>query len=417
MQYRTHRGESLSEIGLGCYALSGAYGQRDPERFLALIQRAYDLGVTFFDTADIYGPAEEVLGQAVVPFRDQVWIASKVGWGPEQRPDCSPGHVRASCEASLQRLETDYLDLYQVHFYDRHTPIAETVGALEDLKSAGKIRYYGLGHLPPDQMAGYMAAGEVLSALTELSAVARGALERRVPLCQDVGVGVIAFSVTGRGLLTGKIGPGHTFEEGDIRQIDPLFQRERLASGLRVLERLKALGVRYGKTPVQVAIAWVLAQPQVVCALTGPSTIPHLEENLGGSGWTIEAEDLAALERFFETEDEWLQEEQIRALRSILTGELEANGAFADLVYVVETLVDMDLALEEEMMPIYERLMPLRKRPIADSLEELQCLQTELRGRFLSFGEELGAKMWAMGPPPALSEYDIGNHRAGSCLP
>jgi aryl-alcohol dehydrogenase-like predicted oxidoreductase len=384
MQYRTHRGESLSEIGFGCYALSGAYGQRDPERFLALIQRAYDLGVTFFDTADIYGPAEEVLGQAVAPFRDQVWIASKVGWGPEQRPDCSPGHVRASCEASLQRLETDYLDLYQIHFHDPDTPIEEAVGALGDLKSAGKIRYYGLGHLPPDQMAGYIAAGEVLSALTELSAVARSALERRVPLCRDTGVGVIAFSVTGRGLLTGKIGPGHTFEQCDIRRIDPLFQRERLASGLRVLEKLKDLGARYGKTPVQVAIAWVLAQPAVVCALTGPSTIPHLEENLGGSGWALEAEDLVVLERFFDAEDDRLQREQIRALQSILTGDLETNGAFADLVYVLETLVDRGFVPEEEIMPVYGRLMPLRKQPAVDALEVLQCLQTELRERFLS---------------------------------
>lgn len=384
MQYRTHRGESLSEIGFGCYALSGAYGQKDLGQSVALIRQAYDLGVTFFDTADAYGPAEEVLGRALAPFRDRVWIASKVGWGSEHRPDCSPGHVRASCEASLQRLGTDHLDLYQIHFHDRDTQIEETVGALEDLKSAGKIRYYGLGHLQPDGMAGYMATGQVFSALTELSTVARRALKRRVPLCQDSGVGVLAFSVTGRGLLTGKIGPGHTFEEGDIRRIDPLFQRERLASGLRVLERLKALGVKHGKTPVQVAIAWVLAQPAVVCALTGPSTIPHLEENVGGSGWTIEAEDMAALELFFETEDEWLQKEQIRALQSILTGELEADGAFADLVYVLETLVDRDLALEEEIMPIYEQLMPLRKRPIADRLGELQCLQTELRERFLS---------------------------------
>lgn len=105
---------------------------------------------------------------------------------------------------------------------------------------------------------------------------------------------------------------------------------------------------------------------------------------MGGSGWTIEDEDMAALERFFETEDEWLQQEQIRALQSILTGELEADGAFADLVYVLETLVDMDLALEEEIMPIYEEMMPLRKRPVSDRLEELQCLQTELRERYLS---------------------------------
>jgi aryl-alcohol dehydrogenase-like predicted oxidoreductase len=385
MRYRTHRGEELSEIGLGCYALSGAYGQKDPEQFAALIRRAYDLGVTLFDTADIYGPAEEVLGQALAPFRDQVWIATKVGWGAEHRPDCSPGHVRASCEASLQRLGTDYLDLYQIHFHDPDTPVEETVGALQDLKSAGKIRHYGLGHLPPERMAEYMTDGEVFSVLTELSAVARGALERRLPLCQDFGVGVIAFSVTGRGLLTGKIGLDHTFEESDIRRIDPLFRNERLASALRVVERLEALGAKYDKTPVQVAIAWVLAQPQVVCALIGPSTLPHLEENLEGSGWTFEAEDLAALERFFAAEDEWLRQAQIISLRTILTGTLEPKSAFADLVYVLETVAEMGIAPEEEIMPVYGMLMPLRKRPGAEMLEQLQTIQARLCQHFLPF--------------------------------
>ena len=381
MEYRTCRGEKLSEIGFGCYALSGAYGQKDPSQFVALIQRAYGLGVTFFDTADVYGPAEEVLGCAVAPFRNQVWIASKVGWGAEHRPDCSPGHVQASCEASLRRLGTDHLDLYQIHFHDPDTPIEEAVGALEDLKSAGKIRYYGLGHLPPDRMAKYMVAGQVFSALTELSPVARGALDHRLPLCQDFGVGVIAFSVTGRGLLTGKIGPGHTFEEGDIRRIDPLFQRERLASGLRVLEKLKALGARHGRTPVQVAIAWVLAQPQVVCALTGPSTIDHLEENLGSSGWTPEAEDLAALARLFARENEQVRREQILSLQGILTGTLEPESAFADLVYVLETAAEMELASEEEILPVYGKLMPLRKRAVSDALEELQAVRAELHER------------------------------------
>lgn len=383
MQYRSYRGEKLSEIGLGCYALSGAYGPQDAEQFVGVIRRAYELGVTVFDTADIYGPAEEVLGRAVAPFRDRVWIATKVGWGADQRPDCSPEHVRASCEASLQRLGTDYLDLYQIHFYDPHTPIVETVGALEDLKSAGKIRHYGVGHLPPERMAEYVAAGEVFSALIELSVVARGAREDRLPLCRDHGVGVIAFSVTGRGLLTGKIGAEHTFEEGDIRRIDPLFQRERLASALRIVGRLEALARKVGRTPVQVAIAWVLAQPQVVCALTGPSEVAHMEENVGGSGWSIEAQDMAALEHLFAVEDERVRREQVAGLHGILAGRLEPEGAFVDLVYVLETVAERGLAPEEEIMGVYGQLMPLRGRPPAEVLESLQAIQAKLRERFL----------------------------------
>jgi hypothetical protein len=195
-------------------------------------------------------------------------------------------------------------------------------------------------------------------------------------------VGVIAFSVTGRGLLTGKIGPKHAFEEGDIRRVDPLFRRERLASGLRVVERLRALGERYGKTPVQVAIAWVLAQPGVVCALTGPSTIPHLEENLGGSGWDLAIDDLEGLKRFFDEEDARLEREQLQSVRTILSEDLVAERAFADLVYVIETLAERDLAAEEEILPLFQTLWALRGQRDAAALRQMRELQTRLRREF-----------------------------------
>ena len=242
MRYRVHQGERLSEIGLGCYALSGAYGRRDPEPFVDLLRQAHERGVTFFDTAGIYGPAEEILGRAVAPFRGQAWIATKVGARDDGQRDCSAGQVLASCEQSLRRLNTDRIDLYQVHFDDPDTPVEETVGALEQLKAAGKIRHYGVGHLPASRMVTYFSAGQVFSTLAELSAVARSARERILPLCREQGVGLIAFSTTGRGLLTGQIGPQTTFEEGDLRRIDPLFQRERLASGLRIAQRFRTAG-------------------------------------------------------------------------------------------------------------------------------------------------------------------------------
>ena len=383
MHYRTHRTERLSEIGFGCYALSGSYGKVDPEQFVGLIRRACELGVTLFDTADIYGQAEEVLGRSVAPFRDRVWIATKVGWGVKGRPDCSPDHVRASCEMSLRRLATDYIDLYQIHFHDHVTPIQETVGTLEDLKAAGKIRHYGLGHLPPGRMTQYLAAGDAFSVLTELSAVARGSLVRHLPLCRQHRVGVIAFGITGRGLLTGGIGPDPSFAEGDIRRIDPLFQRERLASGLRIADRLRAIGAKHGRTPVQAAIAWVLAQPQVVCALTGPSRLAHLEENLGSSGWNLDPEDLASLDQYLEVEEAHVRGEQMLSLHRLLTEALMPQGAFADLVYLLETLAERELVPEEEIMPLYGKLMPLRRRPPADVVEELQAIQAELRERFL----------------------------------
>lgn len=384
MRYRMHTGESLSEIGLGCYALSGVYGHEAPEEFIDLFRQAYELGVTFFDTADVYGPAEEILGRAVAPFRDQVWVATKVGARSSGGADCSAEHVRASCEASLERLGTEVIDLYQIHFDDPHTPVGETIEALEQLKAAGKIRHYGVGHLPAPRLRAFFEAGDPFSELTELSAVARGRRERILPLCQDYDVGVIAFSVTGRGLLAGAIRPNHVFEPGDIRRIDPLFQHERFTSGLRVAEKFRTLGTKYGKTPVQVAIAWVLAQPGVICALTGPSTRPHLEENLGGSGWAIAPDDLAELERFFQREDDWLCRQQVQSLEHILTQRLEPESAFNDLVYALEALAELKLAEEKEILPLFQQLWALRKQQKdAAALEHMETIQTELCQRFL----------------------------------
>jgi aryl-alcohol dehydrogenase-like predicted oxidoreductase len=383
MQTRTHQGETLSEIGIGCYALSGVYGKKEPGQFAALLRRAYELGVTFFDTAGVYGPAEEVLGRAVAPFRDKVWIATKVGARPDGSLDCSAAAVHSSCGRSLQQLQTDYIDLYQIHFDDPNTPPAETVEALEALKTEGKIRYYGVGHLAPPRLEAYLAIGEPFSALAELNGASRRARDRVLPLCREHGLGMIAFSVTGRGLLTGKIRPGHVFAKGDIRGIDPLFQRERFASGLRVAEAFRDLGFRYGKTPVQVAIAWVLAQPGVICALTGPSTIAHLEENLQAAGWSMDPQELAELERLFDREDSWVQEEQARNVRGILEGESEVEDLFADLVYVLEAVVEMELAEEKQILPFFQRLWALRGRRDVAACERMQRLQADLRDRYL----------------------------------
>ncbi len=219
-------------------------------------------------------------------------------------------------------------------------------------------------------------------ALVDLRAVARSARKQVLPLCRESGVGLIAFSTTGRGLLTGQIGPQPAFEEGDLRRIDPLFQRERLASGFRIAQRLRALGARYGKTPAQAAIAWVLAQPRVVCALTGPSTLPHLEEHLGGSGWTFSEEDLAALEQFLGEEDARLRCEQMNSVRAILGQPLPPANAFADLVYLLETLVDVELATEHDILPLFQQLWGFRGRGDSAALEQMRAVQAGLCEQF-----------------------------------
>jgi aryl-alcohol dehydrogenase-like predicted oxidoreductase len=384
MKYRFHNGEKISEIGWGGYALSGVYGKKDPDTFVNVIRRAYDLGVNFFDVADIYGPAEEILGRAVHPFREKVFIATKVGWGTDGKPDCSSEHIWVSCDKSLTRLKTDYIDLYQIHFDDPDTLVDETIEALEKLKAEGKILHYGIGHIQPDRIKAYFNSGTIFSTMMEFSAVARSAQEKKLPLCQENGVAAIAFSVTGRGLMAGQFKPGHAFEEGDIRRIDPLFQRERFASGLRVVERFRVLGQKYRKTPIQTAIAWVLAQPSVVCALTGTLTIPHLEENLGASGWSLSSNDLEELDLFLGEEDRRLLRDQKQTLCTILEGELMVESAFTDLVYVFETLVENGWSMEQDIMPLFSQLYALRKQEGFDKLPQMKIIQAELREQFLS---------------------------------
>ena len=173
MNYRTHKNLSLSEIGFGCYSLSGAYGTVDIESYRRTIYRAYELGVNFFDTAEGYGNAEHLLGDTVKSFRDKIHIATKVGVKDGFKPNLSREYVVSACENSLNALRTDYLDLYQIHFDDPTTPVEETVDALDGLVHQGKIRYYGLGHLPLPRMEAYIEFGNPFSLLIELSAVAR----------------------------------------------------------------------------------------------------------------------------------------------------------------------------------------------------------------------------------------------------
>lgn len=380
MEYRVHCGERLSAIGVGSYGIGGAYGAKAPEQFVDVLRRAAELGVTFFDTADVYGPAEEVLGRVLAPFRDRVWIATKVGAGQDGKPDCSRAHIMASCDRSLRRLGVEQIDLYQIHFDDARTPVAETVGALDDLVAAGKVRRYGIGHLSPARVREYLEAGDIFSILTELSAVARSALDRTAPVCRARRVAMIAFSVTGRGMLTGKVSPDTVFGADDIRRLDPLFQRARRASGLRIAEHLRRLGERYSKAPAQVAIAWVLAQPGVICALTGPSTIAHLEEDLGGAGWSMASPDLRALDRFLDAEDERLRGEQIAELRLILKADAQSGREFTDLVYVLETVVELGLAEEQQIMPAFQQLWALRD---GSHPAEVARLRAGLREQFL----------------------------------
>ena len=224
MEYREHRGLTLSAIGVGGYALAGAYGPVDRGEFLTLLRRAHDRGVTLFDTAGNYGDAEALLGAAVRPFRDEVLLATKVGSPEGAPPRLDREAVEAACRRSLHRLGTDRIDLMQVHFDDPATPVEDTVGALEGLREGGLIHHYGVGHLPAHRVARYLEVGEPFSILMELSAVSRESRRSLLPFCGEAGPIAIGFSVTGRGLLTGTIGICfYPLSMGLTRSIPPMI--------------------------------------------------------------------------------------------------------------------------------------------------------------------------------------------------
>ncbi|MGC9347166.1 MAG: aldo/keto reductase [Anaerolineae bacterium] len=369
MNYRTHGGLTVSAVGVGCYGLGGAYGPPDVARYAKTLRRAYELGVTFFDTAHTYGDAERILGEVIGPFRDEVVISTKIAVREGARPSLARADIVTSCEESLRRLGIDRIDLYQVHFDDPQTPVADVVETLEALRDEGKIRRYGIGHLSPGRAEKFLAQGDVFSVMMELSPVARISQQTLLPVCQRYDAAAIAFSVTGRGLLTGRYSPGErpTFAPGDIRNLDPLFQRERFASGLRVAGELREIGERHGKTPVQVAIAWVLAQPQVLVALTGPSSVAHLEENLAAGDWPLPEAARVELDDFLAQEEDRLAEAQAASVREILTQPLpkEPAKAFTDLVYAIETSILLGWVEERTVLPVFQHLFGLR-----DTLDE-----------------------------------------------
>lgn len=353
-----------SPIGYGCYALSGAYGEKlDEAKMIKVIQQAYQWGVGFYDTADQYGDTEELLGKAVKPFRDQIMIASKVGVTEDMKPNLTREHVLKSCETSLKNLQTSYLDLYQVHFDDPDTSVAETLEALEQLKKEGKIRYYGVGHLPLERTLEYLKLGNVSTVLAEMSPVAMSRYRELSSLQNKYGFGIIAFSVTGRGLLTGKVNVNTEFLEGDIRRVDPLFKKGKFVSGLRVVTKLREIGERYGRTPAQVAISWVVQQPGVVAALTGPTKIEHLKENLAVLKWQLNQADLLEMDQFLVKEEIALENKIKQEIFDILNTSLHSNfdQAVNDLIYVLENSIEYELLQYQDGVSIYLKLLKLRK--------------------------------------------------------
>ncbi len=298
-------GRDTGPIGLGCMGMSWAYDadQRDDATSIRVIHRALELGATLLDTADIYGPYtnEELVGRALEGRRDEAVLATKCGMVVEDIAeyrlgrDGRPEHVREAIDASLRRLRTDHIDLYQLHRVDEKVPVEETWGAMAETVAAGKARAIGLSEVGVDELERAQAIHPVASVQSELSLWTRDALAEVVPWCAAHDAAFLPFAPLGRGFLTGSL-PPREFAPGDFRRNNPRFQPTAMDANQALVERVGAVAQRHGATPAQVALAWVLAQGEHVVPIPGTKRIERLEENVAAAELTLSPEDLAELD-------------------------------------------------------------------------------------------------------------------------
>lgn len=298
---------TVSLLGLGCMGMSEFYGTSDEGEAIATLHRALDLGVTFLDTADMYGPFtnEQLVGRAITGRRDQVQLATK--FGNERLPDGTrvgingrPEYVRAACDASLARLGVDVIDLYYQHRVDKSVPIEETVGAMAELVDAGKVRHLGLSEASAATIRRAHATHPITALQSEYSLFTRDIEDEILPTIRELGIGLVPYSPLGRGLLTGTITEtGGAAGDGDFRRSAyfPRFQGDALTANLALVDNVRAVAEEKGVTPGQVALAWVLAQGPDVVPIPGTKRQRYLEENVGAAGVVLTDDDLVALEK------------------------------------------------------------------------------------------------------------------------
>ncbi|MBE1593430.1 aldo/keto reductase [Nonomuraea angiospora] len=302
MQHRTlgRQGLRVSALGLGTMGMSIAYGPADDEEGIATIRRAHELGVTFFDTAELYGGGanEALLGRAVKGFRDEVVLATKFGFDLTKEPvglNSRPDNIRKVAENSLRLLQTDHLDVLYQHRPDPDVPIEDVAGTVGELIAAGKVRYFGLSEAGEDTIRRAHAVTPVSVLQTEYSLFERDVEDKILPVVRELGIGFVPYSPLGRGFLTGAVKPGHEYAEGDMRRWDERWQGDNYAYNLRATQRLTELAAAKGITVAQLALAWLLAQGEDIVPIPGTRSPRRIEENVAAADVDLSPADLRSV--------------------------------------------------------------------------------------------------------------------------
>ncbi|RED16079.1 aldo/keto reductase [Parasphingopyxis lamellibrachiae] len=297
---------TVSALGVGCMPMAGIgkgmYGQANDEESIATIHRAIDLGVTFFDTAEVYGPHrnEELLGQAIKGKREGLVIATKFGFAFDENGfrgvDSRPDNVRKACEGSLQRLGIDVIDLFYQHRVDPDVPIEETVGAMSRLVEEGKVRYLGLSEAGPDTIRKAVATHPIAALQSEYSLWERDIEAEILPLCRELDIGFVPYSPLGRGFLTGQVTSRDDLPEGDYRLNDPRYSEENFAKNMEIVAVVKSIGDAHGVSPAQIALAWLLHQGDDIVPIPGSKRRVTLEDSMAAADVALSDDDLAKLD-------------------------------------------------------------------------------------------------------------------------